>query len=517
MSGTRRHKGSVQTVTCDDNNVFYPALDMSGVVTTSGSGGETIIQSTTVTNTIIKELLAGTGISLSSTNDVVTITNTQGIEDISMTALAGISPFSDTTGNIVVKTVSAGTGISLVDNGTFITINNTSPFTGSVVFSDAAGATGESVIVDGIGGGITLSTLVAGSGITITGGGTANLTISAPGTAGGTVTLSPAGVGTSSLVADGTGPTLSLASFSVAGKITTAATTPTYTIRDFGWKVVDTNGVHPPVTGIATINNSTGARTTAIGDITIPAAARVDCVGIGLSGSTLDNSSAVLVGGASYLSGMNSVVIGHRMRSAADNSVIIGTNNNTLPHVTASRSVVFSTTPAFDSSPTVAHPIDLSFLAATHNAAGTRQNLLYADANRCLVYGKLLPRQNWAAFTTVGVHSILPIQMWSYLAFTAGATLSFALATAADMYLAAGLVDPAWWGVNKGGVFYIRNATGGPKNLGSNTGWSLFTDDGAPLTHPWTLSLVDGRTHMFQWGIISSTEFRIHHIGRFTT
>ena len=175
---------------------------------TSAGGTESLVNDGVGPTLATKGLTAGTGISLSSTGTDITITNTATASSVTLSS-AGTGPSNSLVNDgvgpaIAVKGLIAGTGVSFTSTLTDITVDNTDP--GSAVsLIDAGTTTHESLVNDGTGPALATKGLKAGTGISLSSTGT-DITITNTDT-GSAVTLASAG-GSQTLVNDGTGPSL---------------------------------------------------------------------------------------------------------------------------------------------------------------------------------------------------------------------------------------------------------------------------------------------------------------------
>ena len=166
------------------------AITLSSVGT-----GETLVNDGVSPTLAVKSLVAGTGVTLSSTGTEITITSPS--SDVTLASAGGTEGLVvDGLGpSLTTKGLTAGTGISLSGAAAAVTI----AATGANISLSSAGGT-ESLLNDGTGPTLATKGLTAGTGISLTGAATA-VTIAT------TVSLSSAG-GVESLVNDGTAPTL---------------------------------------------------------------------------------------------------------------------------------------------------------------------------------------------------------------------------------------------------------------------------------------------------------------------
>ncbi len=143
-------------------------------------------------NQAIRSNVAGSGISISTTNGISTITNTSmssggtvtSIANDSVSGNAQLIESSPITTTGTVKTLTAGTGITLTNGSNTVTITGTAG-TITELKNDAGSGDGiveSSPVTSGI---VTLKNLIAGSGVTLTPTSN-NITIAASSSGGGT-------------------------------------------------------------------------------------------------------------------------------------------------------------------------------------------------------------------------------------------------------------------------------------------------------------------------------------------
>lgn len=182
------------------NNV--PQLTTASTIGSAG-GSESLIVDGTGPDFTIKGLTAGTGITLTSGANDITITNSDPGSAVSLSSAGGTTLVNDGTGpTLAVKGLTAGTGVTLTPSGTDVTITNSSPASSVTLASAGIGA---SIIYDGVGPALETRGILAGTGMLVSGAGTdVTITNNSPASS---VTLSNAGAG-ASLVNDGTGPAL---------------------------------------------------------------------------------------------------------------------------------------------------------------------------------------------------------------------------------------------------------------------------------------------------------------------
>jgi hypothetical protein len=130
----------------------------------------TLITSNSSNSAVLKTLLQGTGITITNGSQAVTIASsiTQGFTNLTPITTSGNTLVQgNSSNNGVLKNLVAGTGISLANNTNDITITNTVTDTTKVNSSPQTTAT---IITDNSTSGVTLKTLLQGTGITITNG-----------------------------------------------------------------------------------------------------------------------------------------------------------------------------------------------------------------------------------------------------------------------------------------------------------------------------------------------------------
>ena len=99
-------------------------LDAKVIDVTTLATGQSLIKSSAGPHPVLKGILAGTGITLASGVDDVTINATTGATT-TLTSAGGTSLVTDGTGpTLEIKGITAGTGITLSPAATFVTINN---------------------------------------------------------------------------------------------------------------------------------------------------------------------------------------------------------------------------------------------------------------------------------------------------------------------------------------------------------------------------------------------------------
>lgn len=164
----------------------------SGISLATSGSGATLINSNTNPNFSLKSLAVGTGLSIGTTTDTITLTNTQTASTLANAGAGTSLVVSGTAPSLSVKSLSSGTGITLNDASSNIQIVNSSPASG-ISLSNAG--TGTSLLSSTTNPTFTTKSLTAGTNVTFTS--TANdITINASGGGGGTYTFTNGGAGT---------------------------------------------------------------------------------------------------------------------------------------------------------------------------------------------------------------------------------------------------------------------------------------------------------------------------------
>lgn len=154
---------NVSTITIDNT------APLGEINTASNLGlGQGIYKNKTLLNLEFKSLIAGTNISLTSSDNDITINSTVIPGEINTASNLGTGSFifNNKIGpDLQFKSLVAGTGISLTQNSNNITISNNSP--GEVNTASNLGI-GQNVYATKTGSNLEFKTLTAGSGITLT-------------------------------------------------------------------------------------------------------------------------------------------------------------------------------------------------------------------------------------------------------------------------------------------------------------------------------------------------------------
>ena len=197
--------GTNVSITSTDNVITINASPGSaGVASVTNSPGVDIdLVTGTDSNPVIKQLVSSSGISLEDTGTSIIVTNTDPGSTVGLSSQGGTSLVSESTGpNLSILGLSPGTGIGLTSSDTAVTITNTSPATAVGLSSQG----GTSLVSESTGPNLSILGLSPGTGIGLTSSDTAvTITNTSPATAVG---LSSQG-GTS-LVSESTGPNLSI-------------------------------------------------------------------------------------------------------------------------------------------------------------------------------------------------------------------------------------------------------------------------------------------------------------------
>jgi microcystin-dependent protein len=174
--------GTDITLTPGVGSITINSSGGSSVTLTNAGGDETLVKNGTGPLLATKGLSAGTGISLSSNANWVTVTNSSPASGVTLTSAGGTETLvNDGTGpSLATKGLSAGTGITLTGTATDITVTNSSPAS-SVTLASAGGT--ETLVNDGTGPSLATKGLSAGTGITLTSNAT-SITIAASASSG---------------------------------------------------------------------------------------------------------------------------------------------------------------------------------------------------------------------------------------------------------------------------------------------------------------------------------------------
>ena len=154
---------------------------------------------------LIKQLIGGTNVSITSTNDVITINASPGeagVASVTNSPGVDIDLVTGTDSNPVIKQLASSAGISLQDTGTSVVVTNTDP--GSAVELSSEG--GVSLVSEGTGPNLSILGLSSGAGISLSAS-DQEVTIvnTSPASSIGLVSE-----GGTSLVSGGVGPNLSI-------------------------------------------------------------------------------------------------------------------------------------------------------------------------------------------------------------------------------------------------------------------------------------------------------------------
>ncbi len=196
----------------------------------AGATGESIVSDGVGPALTVKGLAAGAGMTVATAGSDVVYTNASPASSVTLDLAAGSTGQSIVTDGVgpalAVKGLAAGVGMTVATVGSDVTFTNASPAS-SVTLDPAAGATGESIISDGVGPSLAVKGLAAGVGMAVaTVGSDVTFTNASPASSV-TLASAPGFVG-SSLVTDGSGPSLAvkaIAADDASGtKITSTAT-----------------------------------------------------------------------------------------------------------------------------------------------------------------------------------------------------------------------------------------------------------------------------------------------------
>ncbi len=173
-----RGGGSVQY-----NNV--PSIAAAAGSLASAGGTASLVVDGTGPDVSIKGLTAGTGITLTSGVNDITVTNSSPASSVTLgSVLTGHSLVYDPVGpDLLTKDLIAGTGMTLTSSSTDVTFTNASPASSVTLASAGAGV---SLVDDGTGPALATRSLVGSTGITVAEVGS-TVTIGVNGVPGGSV------------------------------------------------------------------------------------------------------------------------------------------------------------------------------------------------------------------------------------------------------------------------------------------------------------------------------------------
>ena len=188
----------------NSNNISLSNTLPSTLITfdTSGSG-DSLIKTNTNPALVLKGLAVGSGLSISTTTDLITLTNTTMASTLSNAGTGSSLVVSGSAPSLSVKSLSSSTGITINDASNNLEIVNTSPASG-ITFSSVG--TGTVLTSSTTNPNFSVKSLTAGTGINFTGSTSTDLVINSTGGGGGTYTFANAGTGTT-LVASTSGAT----------------------------------------------------------------------------------------------------------------------------------------------------------------------------------------------------------------------------------------------------------------------------------------------------------------------
>ena len=209
---------------------YLMADGTTSALTTIGTSGvgTSLVKTGTSPSFVLNSLAVSTGLSSNLAGDTITISNTLPSSDISIASSgSGTTLINSTTNpNFLLKSLAVGTGLSIGTTSNTITLTNT--IAGSTLTSAGAGT---SLVVSGTAPSLSVKSLSSGSGITLSEASN-NLQIinSSPASA---ITLTNDGVGTYSLIGStSSNPTLKNKTVSVGTGITIADTSNILTITN---------------------------------------------------------------------------------------------------------------------------------------------------------------------------------------------------------------------------------------------------------------------------------------------
>jgi hypothetical protein len=227
----------------------------------SGTGDQTLIGDGTGVELTLKKLSEGTGVSLSSDVNQITITNS---EPASSVTVSDVSPTGDESiigdgvgPDLTLKKITGGTQISVTADSNQITIDNDSPAT-SVTNTDVSATGDETLIGDGTGPALTTKKLSASTGILLSSD--ANQVIITNSDPASDVSLADvSATGEESIIGDGTGPDLTVKKFTGGTAISVSS--------DVNQITIDNDS---PATSVTLADVSATGDETLIGDGTGP-------------------------------------------------------------------------------------------------------------------------------------------------------------------------------------------------------------------------------------------------------
>ena len=151
----------------NSNNISLSNTLPSTLITFNTSGsGDSLIKSNTNPALVLKGLAVGTGLSMTTTTDLITLTNTTTASTLSNAGAGSSLVVSGTAPSLSVKSLSASTGISISDASNNLQITNSSPASG-ITFSSVG--TGTTLTSSTTNPNFSVKSLTAGTNINFTG------------------------------------------------------------------------------------------------------------------------------------------------------------------------------------------------------------------------------------------------------------------------------------------------------------------------------------------------------------
>ena len=195
----------------NNNNISLSNTLPSTLITFGTSGfGDSLIKSDTNPDLVLKGLAVGDGLSISTTTDLITLTNTISASTLSNAGAGSSLIVSGSAPALSVKSLSASTGISISDISNNLQITNSSPAS-DITFSN--GGTGTTLTSSTANPNFSVKSISASTGILITdASNNLQITNSSPAS---DITFSSAGTGTA-LTSSTTNPNFSVKSISAS-------------------------------------------------------------------------------------------------------------------------------------------------------------------------------------------------------------------------------------------------------------------------------------------------------------